>query len=132
MIATISWFIHSSADWLWQLAAVSLPAMMLLGGLVGATEARSLRAPCRPARLALRPSALVRALAVLISIVALASAVFPYLSLRYSEVAAGASDLDRMTARAQTLPSSTYLGAALRHPCLWPSGRRSRGTGPID
>ena len=33
--AVISWFIHSSADWLWQLAAVSLPAMLLLGGLAG-------------------------------------------------------------------------------------------------
>ncbi len=35
MTAVISWFIHSSVDWLWQLAAVTLPVMMLLGGLVG-------------------------------------------------------------------------------------------------
>lgn len=38
MTAVISWFIHSSADWLWHLTAVTLPAMMLLGGLVGVSE----------------------------------------------------------------------------------------------
>ncbi len=38
MTAVISWFIHSSADWLWQLAGVTLPAMMLFGALIGASK----------------------------------------------------------------------------------------------
>lgn len=107
MIAAISWFIHSSADWLWQLAAVSLPALMLLGGLAGANGGAGAgaespppvahRAPWRSAR-----SALVRGTIVLLGILALASAAFPYLSLRFSEMAAGEADLDQMTAHART------------------------------
>ena len=54
--ALLSWFIHSSVDWLWQLAAVTVPAMMLLGGLAGVdatyTEQTGGRARGRP-----RPSA---------------------------------------------------------------------------
>lgn len=34
--ASLSWFIHSSADWMWQLTAVTLPAILLFAGLVGA------------------------------------------------------------------------------------------------
>ena len=36
MTAVISWFIHSSADWLWQMSALTFPVMMLFGGLIGA------------------------------------------------------------------------------------------------
>jgi hypothetical protein len=39
---------------------------------------------------------------VLVALVAIASAAFPYVSQRYSALAAGASDLDSMTSRAQT------------------------------
>ncbi len=34
LLAVGSWFIHSSADWLWQLGGVSWPAVLLLGGLL--------------------------------------------------------------------------------------------------
>ena len=103
--ATLSWFIHSSADWLWQLAAVSLPAMMLLGGLVaaggsGGTSGSAAPQPAasRPAwrRWTTRPVLAVLALAVLVS------AALPFLSLRYSDMAAGARDAETMLARTNT------------------------------
>lgn len=36
LLAVASWLIHSSADWLWQLGGVTWPAILLMGGLVGA------------------------------------------------------------------------------------------------
>jgi hypothetical protein len=106
MTAVISWFIHSSADWLWQLAGVSLPAMLLLGGLIAAdtgadSPVPSAAGPSKRSRLSL----ILRAAAALLAVVALASAAFPYLSLRYSDVAAGESDVDSVTARAHTAAS---------------------------
>lgn len=95
MTAVISWLIHSSADWLWQLAAVSLPVMMLLGGLAGSVEERSrcgLTAhvasdgPERPAKW----GRVLRPVAVVLSLLVIVSAALPYLSLRYSARAAGA------------------------------------------
>jgi O-antigen ligase len=43
--AALAWFIHSSADWLWQLAAVTLPAMMLFAGLIGVGGSATPRNP---------------------------------------------------------------------------------------
>ncbi|MBN1461766.1 MAG: O-antigen ligase family protein [Armatimonadetes bacterium] len=100
--AALSWFIHSSADWLWQLAAVSLPAMMLFGGLVAAGgSAAPQPAASRPAwrRWTTRPILAVLALAVLVS------AALPYLSLRYCDTAAGARDVETMLARTNTAAS---------------------------
>ena len=34
IVAFLSWFVHSSVDWLWQLGGVSWPALLLLGGLL--------------------------------------------------------------------------------------------------
>jgi hypothetical protein len=137
MTAVLSWFIHSSADWLWQLAGVTLPAMMLFGALVGAdkgtgrprsneaavsaiseeeggptvdpdaqvtTDAPAAQPQRRRSVRSWRSgrSPLLRALAVMIALAAITSAVLPYLSARYSALAAGASDLEQMTARAQT------------------------------
>ena len=34
IVAFLSWFVHSSVDWLWQLVGVSWPALLLLGGLL--------------------------------------------------------------------------------------------------
>jgi hypothetical protein len=85
--------------------------MMLLGGLVGAdkgadgvAESPESGAAPRPGRPAWRSarSALVRGLLVLLTVVGLASAAFPYVSLQYSDLAAGASDLEQMTAHAET------------------------------
>lgn len=86
MVAVISWFIHSSADWLWQLAAVSLPALLLLGGLLGAISGRGKERS--GLRRVTRPAAALALMAVL------ASAAFPYLSLRYSAAAAGSAGQD--------------------------------------
>jgi hypothetical protein len=123
--AAISWFIHSSADWLWQLAAVSLPAAMLFGGMIGAGPPQDRRAPVlfsglagasgprgrrakarngegtprRRARIAPRVS---RALMILLGLLVGASAMFPYLSLTYSDLAAGSGDLMTMTAESKT------------------------------
>jgi hypothetical protein len=154
--AVISWLIHSSADWLWQLAAVSLPAMMLMGGLIGAggpserrvlalfkapvTGPRERRSAAHDRRSAERsvaesgavataesatsvadklPSAprrspaaprgkahgslrVSRAVLCVLALVVLASALFPYLSLRYSNLAAGSLNLEAVTAQTST------------------------------
>jgi hypothetical protein len=36
-VAFLSWLVHSSADWLWQMGGVSWPAVLLLGGLLAAS-----------------------------------------------------------------------------------------------
>ena len=138
MTAVISWFIHSSADWLWQLAGVTLPVIVLFGALIGAgrgpkprpaagtagtAATEALADPAAPigtvslaeSQLSATPraqrtrrssgsgrSVIVRGLAVVIAVVALASAALPYASLRYSALAAGTTDLELMTSRAQT------------------------------
>jgi hypothetical protein len=117
MTALISWFIHSSADWLWQLAGVSLPAFMLLGGLIG-TDWGPQDVPLRSdtARRSYR-AMLVRGLAALVAIVIIASATFPYLSVRFANLAAGAPTLDGATAKARTaamLDPTSVLPFAVR------------------
>jgi hypothetical protein len=149
MTAVISWFIHSSADWLWQLAGVTLPAMLLLGGLIGADRSlptlagvqtrtsRPIPVPLEPVESAdatetaetqhegsdiqaetvapseshsprdrhtkdLRRSPIARTAAVVVALVALVSAALPYVSSRYSDLAAGSTDLQRAAARADT------------------------------
>lgn len=85
MTAVLSWFIHSSADWIWQLTAVSLPAMMLVGGLIAsgrAPETSKRRSP------ATWRSAALRAAGAVICVGVLVSAALPYLSLHYTEAAA--------------------------------------------
>jgi hypothetical protein len=105
MTAVISWFIHSSADWIWQVAATTLPAMMLLGGLVGAGE----RAAPEPAKAAspapsprLRRVGLTRPLAVVLALVVIVSAALPYLALMYCDMAVSAKTVDKVTARTET------------------------------
>jgi hypothetical protein len=125
MTAVISWFIHSSADWLWHLTAVTLPAMMLLGGLVGVSEgqvqsggapvevlpsagsdAQSGAGPSPSAPPAAdarrfrllrlgRPALAVGAVLVIVSIG------LPYLSMRYSDSASGAISTDPRAALAR-------------------------------
>lgn len=47
LIAAVTyWFVHSSADWFWQLPAVSLPAIVYLATLVAPWSTREL-VPCR-------------------------------------------------------------------------------------
>jgi hypothetical protein len=104
MTATICWFIHSSADWLWQMTATTLPAMMLLGGLVGSGDAAgpagmpAVPVSGRRPRLAglTRPVVVVLALAVIVS------ATLPYMALRYSDLAVSAKTTDRMIALTNT------------------------------
>ncbi len=150
MTAVISWFIHSSADWLWQLAGVTLPVIMLFGALIGAGNGAKARpAPAdhagpeklthnaelaeaeplgtvsvaeaeaataataaavahkRRSRGGSQPrrSVVTRGVVVLVALVALASAALPYMSLRYSALAAGAKDLQEMNSRVQTAAS---------------------------
>ena len=115
--AALSWFVHSSADWLWQLAAVSLPAMMLMGGLVAADLALPARPTSAdvpsPAADAGRPGSgdsdqavrprrrlrLVRPLLAVLTLAVLVSAALPYLSIRYSRFASVAADLPTVVSR---------------------------------
>ena len=99
--ALLSWFIHSSVDWLWQLAAVTVPAMMLLGGLAGVdatyTEHTGGRAPGRPLRL----RGLVRPVLAMLAVLAIVSAGLPYLSSRFAESASAAISVDPQSALAR-------------------------------
>jgi hypothetical protein len=132
MTAVLSWFIHSSADWLWQLAAVTVPAMMLLGGLAGvdATHLVYQRRPSRPpametvdehsvqpgagaGRRPFRLAALVRPVLAVLAVLAIVSAGLPYLSSRFAESASAAisanpaSALARANTAASLDPTST-------------------------
>ncbi|MBN1320240.1 MAG: O-antigen ligase family protein [Thermoleophilia bacterium] len=134
MTAVLCWFIHSSADWLWQLAAVALPAMLLFGGLIGAGPTAGARARSRAAtaeatvpaaaaretgtsaaeflaasRMDARRGArgarrrwVYRAILAVLALAVIVSAALPYLSMRYSDMAAGSTDLQLMTDRAAT------------------------------
>jgi len=119
-VAALSWMVHSSVEWLWQLAGVTLPVMMLLGGLIGATKDGSALPVTERPRRSWR-SVLVRGLLALFALGAIASAAFPYTSSRYSALAAGASDLEQAQARADTAawldPTSTepYVSLAGVH-----------------
>jgi small neutral amino acid transporter SnatA (MarC family) len=129
MVAMISWLIHSSADWLWQIAATSLPAVMLAGGLVGAGAVRqqdeaAAQAPEAPSRRRERTSTrsprrlhMTRPVLTVLALAVLVSAALPYLSLRYCDLASGAEDLDTMTARTKTaaaLDPTSVLPFAVR------------------
>ncbi len=116
MTAVISWFVHSSADWLWQMAGVSMPAIMLFGAILGADKGSDpLSESEAPRRSWSR--ILIRTLLALLALGAIASAAFPYLSSRYSAMAAGAPDLVQAQARADTAawldPTSVEPYAAL-------------------
>ena len=119
MVAVISWLIHSSADWLWQIAGTSLPAVVLLGGLVATSvrvqlpgaapsgEAAGAPASETPPAPAVSPSiarrrSFTRPLLTALALAVLVSAALPYLSLRYAQLAGGARDLDTVVARTQT------------------------------
>jgi hypothetical protein len=79
VLAALSWTVHSSVDWLWQLGGVTWPAVLLLAGLLaGGSPAPTLEAAEGRRSLVLRWG--VTAVALL----ALASGLSPYLSLRYT------------------------------------------------
>jgi len=114
--AVMSWLIHSSADWLWQMASVSLPALLLLGGLAaigaetatpggwtsgGETPTVAGSAPPSPA---LRGTGrrLARVLALALALAVMVSAALPYLALRYCDLAASSRSLARVATRTET------------------------------
>jgi hypothetical protein len=108
MTAVISWFIHSSADWLWQLVAVSLPALMLLGGLVGASDYTepsrsdaSEPATGAEASRSRRWARLIRPAAIVLAVLVIVSAALPYLSDRFSNSAGAATHSNPRTALAR-------------------------------
>lgn len=99
LVAVISWLIHSSADWLWQLAGVSVPAMMLLGTLAAAGAPRH-SAPTTATSAPRRRPDLTRPLLAMLALAIVVSAALPYLALRYCDLASVAPDLETMNARA--------------------------------
>ena len=116
MTAVISWFVHSSADWLWHMTAVTLPAMMLLGGLVGASadQMRPDGASATDEPAADRPAAsagggprrrrlrrLIRPALVVAVVLVVVSAGLPYLSSRFSDSGTGAIAASPQTALAR-------------------------------
>jgi hypothetical protein len=114
VMAVLSWFVHSSADWLWQMAAVSLPAMMLLGGLVAAS---ALERPSRPDTRKKLPSWVPRSILALCALAVLVSAALPYLSIRYAQFASKTQDPAVASSRANVAasidPTSTLPYASL-------------------
>lgn len=96
MLGFLSWLVHSSTDWLWQLAGVTWPAVLLLAGLAAAgREAPAARnaAPGQPdpaSHARWRTAGgipVLRWVGVAVAVVAFVSAAFPYLSLRYTALA---------------------------------------------
>lgn len=85
--AALGWFIHSSVDWLWQLTAVSLPAMLLFGVAVAVGPSRTARRDegGRHASWMKRAAAAALAIGALLMLL---SALFPYLSVRATNAAA--------------------------------------------
>src|SRR5680860_319585 len=90
-VAVLSWFIHSSGDWLWQLAGVSWPALLLMGTLLGIELNREQRGDASTASLDSAWSAVsgttIRRAGLALALVALVSAFLPFLSLRYLDLA---------------------------------------------
>ena len=108
--AALGWFIHSSVDWLWQLTAVSLPAMLLFGAVMALgsprtagsdeggrdtysgrhdpTEHASRRTKCSWVKRAATAALAIAALLVLLS------ALFPYLAVRATNAAAATAVTD--------------------------------------
>ncbi len=148
----LAWFIHSSADWLWQLAGLTLPVMMLFAGLIafggpgwgvaagtGAGWATGRKAnavdplafldadpaaakPRRAELLAAKRASKRRLrwlprytawIAGLLAVAVIVSAAFPYLSLRFSTMAAGETDLAVVDSRSHT---AAWLDPTAVHP----------------
>jgi hypothetical protein len=85
----LSWFVHSSADWIWQLAGVSLPAMMLMGGLIASSGSPDGAAAHHTHHSRQRwQSTALRAAGALVCMVIMVSTALPYLALRYTDTAA--------------------------------------------
>lgn len=113
MTAMLVWFIHSSADWIWQLAGVSLPAMMLVGGLIAADRVSVRQKPAESESAGSKPAGpqaaawrswVLRGAGAVVCVAVLVSAALPYLSLRYTDAAAGAgvADIEHGLAQART------------------------------
>lgn len=94
------WLIHASVDWLWQMGAVAVIALLLLAAGLASAESRVgggrtiLRRASEPLRDEPAPAPrsrfafpLVRSLLLVLSLVVIAGAGFPYLSLKYQESA---------------------------------------------
>ena len=162
MTGCLGWFIHSSADWLWQLAGLTLPVMMLFAGLIAAggpwwgdarAEALAARSAkpvdplafldADPAAASPRRADLLAAkraskrrlrwsprytawIATVLILAVIASAAFPYLSLRFSTMAAGETDLATVDARTHTAALARPDGrASVRGACHRLHPRRS-------
>ena len=95
--AALGWFIHSSVDWLWQLTAVSLPAMLLFGVAVAVGSSRTAQSDegRRDASRMKRAAAVALAIGALL---VLLSALFPYLSVRATNAAATTAVTDPTSA----------------------------------
>ncbi len=83
IVASTYWLVHSSVDWLWQLAGVTLPVVLMLGALLGTGPSH--QRPASQPTLAKRW--LVRGPLVLAALVVFASAFFPFLSMTYLNAA---------------------------------------------
>ena len=65
MVAAVAyWFVHSGAEWFWQLPAVTLPAVVYLAMLVGPWQRREVEPPRWPLRLVGAGAAVVAIVAV--------------------------------------------------------------------
>src|SRR5680860_1406543 len=92
LVTALSWLIHSSADWLWQLSGVTWPAVLVLGGLIAAGPRTTPAHPDDNGRSANGFSGnLLRGAAGAIAVIAFLSALLPYLSMRYTDDVAYAS-----------------------------------------
>ena len=92
LVTALSWLIHSSADWLWQLSGVTWPAVLVFGGLIAAGPRTTPAHPNDNGRSTNGFSGnLLRGAAGAIAVIAFLSALLPYLSMRYTDDVAYAS-----------------------------------------
>jgi hypothetical protein len=104
------WLVHASVDWLWQMAGVTIPAVLLLAAGVAGVDART--GSCKPSfghqdRAAATRGPLshvFRLLLLVLSLAVLALAGLPYVSLQFQDSARALAEEDvfRAAKRAET------------------------------
>ncbi len=136
LVGVTYWLVHASVDWLWQMAGVTIPAILLLAAALASTDARadimwprwnrwlrmkssssetSDEAAAEPSTDPVRQSSIVaaafRALMVALSLAVITGAALPYLSLQYQNSALALAERDGVLAVERAATASWFQPA---------------------